>query len=82
MKVVIAEKPSVASIYAKALCVNKKQNGYYEGNGYIVTWCIGHLVELASTSAYSEEYKRWKLTKDEYIWNGVAERDCHPFLWR
>lgn len=47
MKLVLAEKPSVAQSLAKVLGANKRCDGYLEGNGYIVSWCIGHLVELS-----------------------------------
>lgn len=56
---VIAEKPSVAAVIAKVLGSNQKQNGYYKGNGYIVSWCIGHLVSLAPPESYGEKYKNW-----------------------
>ncbi|MGI6316431.1 MAG: DNA topoisomerase 3 [Christensenellales bacterium] len=59
MKLVIAEKPSVAAAIAAALGVKDKKNGYIEGNGYIVSWCVGHLVELAEAVAYGEQYKKW-----------------------
>ena len=47
MKLVLAEKPSVAMSYAKVLGATSRQDGYLEGNGYLVSWCVGHLVELA-----------------------------------
>ena len=59
MKLVIAEKPSVAAAIAAALGVKDKKNGYIEGAGYIVSWCVGHLVELAEAAAYGEQYKKW-----------------------
>ena len=49
---VIAEKPSVARSIAGVIGANKKQDGYMEGNGYLVSWCIGHLVSLADAGAY------------------------------
>ena len=61
MKLVIAEKPSVARDIAAVLGANQKRNGYLEGGGYQVTWCIGHLVQLANPEEYGEEYRRWKL---------------------
>ena len=61
MKLVIAEKPSVAKDIASVLGATKKRNGYLEGNDYQVTWCIGHLVQLATPDEYSEEFHRWKL---------------------
>jgi len=62
MKLVIAEKPSVALSYAKALNVTARKGGYFEGNGYIISWCIGHLVELANADVYDERYKKWDLS--------------------
>ncbi len=56
---VIAEKPSVATIYAKVLGVKNKKDGYFEGNGYIVSWCVGHLVGLAEADFYDERYSSW-----------------------
>lgn len=59
MKFVIAEKPSVGAAIAAVIGANQKKNGYYEGNGYIVSWCFGHLVEPADAHLYDERYKRW-----------------------
>lgn len=59
MKLIIAEKPSVAAAYAAALGAKNKKDGYIEGNGYLVTWCIGHLVSLAEAGAYEERYRKW-----------------------
>ena len=59
MKLVLAEKPSVAQSIAKVLGVNKREDGYLEGNGYIVSWCVGHLVELAQPEAYDAKYGKW-----------------------
>ncbi|MDL2253938.1 DNA topoisomerase III, partial [Ruminococcaceae bacterium OttesenSCG-928-I18] len=59
MKLVIAEKPSVAKTLAVVLGANKRRDGYFCGDGYIVSWCYGHLVELARPAAYGDEYKRW-----------------------
>ena len=61
MKLVICEKPSVAQSLAKVLRANKRMDGYMEGNGYIVSWCIGHLVELQGPEGYDARYARWKL---------------------
>lgn len=60
MKLVLAEKPSVAQSIAKVLGANKRGSGYLEGNGYIVSWCIGHLVELAKPESYDEKYAKWR----------------------
>lgn len=59
MKLVLAEKPSVAQNIAKVLGATKREDGYIEGNGYIVSWCVGHLVELAEPEAYDEKYSKW-----------------------
>ncbi|MDY4602119.1 MAG: DNA topoisomerase, partial [Bacteroides uniformis] len=61
MKLVLAEKPSVAQSLAKVLGANKRCDGYLEGNGYIVSWCVGHLVELSQPEAYNEAYAKWRL---------------------
>ncbi len=58
----IAEKPSVAQEFAKALKLNmKKQDGYLESESAIVTWCVGHLVTMSYPEVYDERYKRWSL---------------------
>lgn len=59
--VVIAEKPSVARDIANVLKCTKKGNGFFEGNKYIVTWALGHLVTLADPETYDDKYKAWKL---------------------
>ncbi|WP_409303347.1 DNA topoisomerase III [Peribacillus sp. SCS-155] len=59
--VVLAEKPSVGRDIAKVLNCNKKGNGFFEGDKYIVTWALGHLVTHADPEAYDEKYKAWKL---------------------
>ena len=61
MNLVICEKPSVAMSIAKVIGATGRQNGYYEGDGYIVSWCVGHLIQMASPSAYDEKYSKWKL---------------------
>lgn len=61
MKLVIAEKPSVAQMIAKVIGATKKKEGYYEGGGYRVSWCIGHLVQMSNPETYDERYKRWNL---------------------
>ena len=60
MKLVIAEKPSVGMAYASVLGAKKRMEGFLEGNGYIVSWCFGHLAELASAEAYDEKYAKWR----------------------
>ena len=60
MKLVVAEKPSVGRAYADVLGAKSKKEGHYEGNGFLVTWCIGHLLGLAEPSAYDEKYRSWR----------------------
>ena len=60
MKLVLAEKPSAAQSFAKVLGATKREDGYLEGNGYLVSWCVGHLVELSSPESYNERYAKWK----------------------
>lgn len=59
MKLVIAEKPSVAKAIAAVIGANKSHDGYVEGNGYVVSWCIGHLVELYAPDEYDEKWKKY-----------------------
>lgn len=60
-KLVIAEKPSVGISIAKVIGANTRKDGYMEGNGYIVSWCIGHLIQMANPDVYDEKYKKWNL---------------------
>ncbi len=60
-KLVLAEKPSVAMSLARVIGADKKCDGYWEGNGYLVSWCVGHLVELSEPQEYDEKYTRWSL---------------------
>ncbi|HEU5911734.1 TPA: DNA topoisomerase 3 [Streptococcus pneumoniae] len=62
MKLVIAEKSSVAISIAKVIGANKKKDGYYEGNEYKVSWCVGHLIQMANPDAYDEKYAKWNIT--------------------
>lgn len=57
MKLIIAEKPSVAQTIAAALGVKEKKDGYIEGGGYLISWCVGHLVQLAEAAAYGSNIK-------------------------
>lgn len=61
MKLVIAEKPSVAQSLARVIGANKRQDGYLEGGGYLVSWCVGHLVELSAPERYDERFSKWRL---------------------
>ena len=58
---VVAEKPSVAMSYAKVLGATNRQDGHLEGNDYLVSWCIGHLVELAPPNVYDAKYVKWSI---------------------
>lgn len=60
MRLIIAEKPSVAQSIGAVLGANSRKDGYMEGSGYIVTWCVGHLVGLAPAHFYDEKYAKWK----------------------
>ncbi|MDD3228233.1 MAG: DNA topoisomerase 3 [Oscillospiraceae bacterium] len=59
-KLVLAEKPSVGLALASVLGASQRKDGYMEGNGYIVSWCFGHLAELANADAYNEKYAKWR----------------------
>lgn len=83
MRVVLAEKPSVAKDIARVLGADKKGDGFLEGNGWCVTWAYGHLVQLADPAAYDENYSKWSIESlpilpDKFIYNvsgdGSAKR--------
>ena len=66
--VYIAEKPSVAAEFAKALKLKtSKRDGYMEGDDSIVTWCVGHLVTMSYPEVYDEKYKKWNLKDLPFI---------------
>ncbi len=75
MQLVIAEKPSVAASIAAALGVKEKKDGYIEGGGYLISWCVGHLVELADTAAYGEQYKKWSYAVLPEEWQYTVAAD-------
>ncbi len=78
MKLVIAEKPSAGRAFAAALGVDKRTNGYLEGKGYLISWCFGHLAELASADAYDEKYSKWSYTDLPILpsaWQYAVSRD-------
>ena len=60
VQLVIAEKPSVARSIAAVIGAAEKQNGYWQGGGYLVSWCIGHLVSFAEAGQYDEKYCKWR----------------------
>lgn len=66
-KVIIAEKPSVAKNIADALKIKGRQDGYYEGNGYIITWAFGHLMQLYDAKDYDEKMGRWNMENFPFI---------------
>ena len=59
MQLVITEKPSVARSISEVIGATEISDGYMEGNGYVVSWCVGHLVELAQPESYGEQWKKW-----------------------
>ena len=79
-RLVIAEKPSVAGSIAAALGVKNKKDGYIEGRGYLISWCVGHLVELAEAAAYGEQYKKWSyetlpILPEEWQYTVAADKE-------
>ena len=77
-KLVISEKPSVAQSIAKVLGATSRKDGYIEGNGYIVTWCIGHLAAMANAEVYDEKYAKWRCDDLPIVpqkWEYVPEKD-------
>ena len=78
MQLVIAEKPSVAQSIAGVIGANERKDGYMEGNGYIVSWCVGHLVELAQPDAYFDAWKKWSYESIPMIpeqWKHEVKKD-------
>ena len=62
-KLIIAEKPSVAKSIASALGASSRADGFYEGSGLIVSWCVGHLVSPLDAGGYDERFKKWRYTR-------------------
>ena len=78
MELYIAEKPSVGRTIASAIGANERRDGYWEGNGRLVSWCIGHLVALAMPEAYRSDYQRWRysdlpILPEKWQYSVVAE---------
>lgn len=74
-RLVIAEKPSVAQTIAAALGIKGKQDGYIEGGGYLISWCVGHLVQpCGKPAAYGEQYKKWSFDSLTHSAGGMAVR--------
>ena len=61
MKLIVTEKPSVAKDIARVLYINTSRDGYMENREYIITWCVGHLIQLAYPEEYDSKYKRWNI---------------------
>lgn len=59
MKLIICEKPSVAKSVSSALGAKSRADGFYEGNGLLVSWCVGHLVSPMDAAGYDPGYKKW-----------------------
>lgn len=73
MKLVIAEKPSVAFTITKVIGSRTRKNGYYEWDRHIVSWCVGHLIQMASPERLDEKWKKWTIDTlpiipEEYIY--------------
>ena len=60
-KLVVSEKYSVAESLSRVIGATIRRDGYYEGNGYLVTWCVGHLVDLSPPERYNERFAKWRL---------------------
>ncbi|MCL2774871.1 MAG: DNA topoisomerase 3 [Oscillospiraceae bacterium] len=83
MQLVISEKPSVAKSIADVLGAKSRKDGSYEGNGYVVSWCIGHLLGLAEPQAYNEKYMKWRYEDLPIIpdkWQYAANKDTKKQL--
>jgi len=75
---VITEKPSVAASIAAVLNAKKREDGFFSGNGYLISWCFGHLLELAPPDAYGEKYTKWRYEDLPIIpqtWKHVPAKD-------
>ncbi len=78
MKLVIAEKPSVAQSLAAVIGANIRKDGYLEGNGWRVSWCVGHLAGLADADAYNPDYAKWRYDDLPILpepWQMVVSKD-------
>ena len=96
MKLIITEKPSVAQSIAAVLGTRQRQDGYLEGGGYLVSWCLGHLVEMAAADAYDPAYSKWQMddlpilpepwqyvvTLDKRRSLPYCKRSCSGTMWR
>jgi len=78
MKLIITEKPSVAMEFCSALGVKNRKDGYMEGNGYYITWCVGHLITMSYPEKYNEKLKNWNMETlpflpEKYIYEVIPE---------
>ena len=83
MQLVICEKPSVAKSIADVLGAKSRKEGYYEGGGYVVSWCVGHLLGLAEPQTYDEKYSKWRYEDLPILpaeWRYVANNDTKKQL--
>ena len=67
LKLIITEKPSVATNIADALKIKNKKDGYFEGNGYIITWAFGHLLQLYDAKDYDSKMAKWNIENFPFI---------------
>lgn len=77
-KLIIAEKPSVAKSIASALGASSRADGFYEGNGLLVSWCVGHLVSPMDAGSYDERFKKWRYDDLPILpehWQMVVSKD-------
>lgn len=84
MKLVLAAKPSVAQNIAKVLGAAKREDGYLEGNEYVVSWCVGYLVEQAQSEACDAKYSKWAyadLPIFRFDWQYMHPKNENP-LWK
>ena len=82
-KLVICEKPSVAKSISDVLGAKTRKDGSYEGGGYVVSWCVGHLLGLAEPQAYDEKYAKWRYEDLPIIpaeWQYIANKDTKKQL--
>mgnify|MGYP000581663320 CR=1 FL=1 len=80
---IITEKPSVAQEFARILGVSGRNDGYIENDGYVITWCVGHLVEMVYPEEYDERYKKWRDYKYNVIPSVSRQYDVvHKMLHR
>ena len=83
-QLVVSEKPSVAMSYAKVLGATSRQDGYLEGNGYLVSWCVGHLVELAPPNVYDAQYVKWSIADLPILpqkWQYLVSASTKKAVW-